>query len=296
MSLVKDCLRNYLFQLYYQELEKLVSGLTIEYAIVKGEVLSKMAYSKEGKRTGTDIDVLVSRSNIREMENCLASNGFKPDIVNRQHQVMMLSSSHQTRTWSKECGIGIMTIDLNFDIFWGEYEGRRISIDDFLYDTIDMVIYGVTVKTLSPIKSFVQLVLHHYKDMNSIYLLATKKSIKYDMFKDVYYLLINNLYEIPLEKLFSYCKEIEIVPYMYYVLYYTGCLYKDKVLNEYINRFEDSQGKFLLDKYGLNNDERKVWKFDFQTRLKEDNLFKLIKEDLTESDFNKISVNSHYFG
>ena len=31
----------------------------------------------------------------------------------------------------------------------------------------------------------IQLILHHYKDMNSIFLLATRKSIKYDMFKDI---------------------------------------------------------------------------------------------------------------
>lgn len=67
-----------------------------------------------------------------------------------------------------------------------------------------MEIYGVKVKTLPPIKAMIQLILHHYKDMNSLFLLATRKSIKYDILKDVYYLLKNNLDTIPLDELYGH--------------------------------------------------------------------------------------------
>ena len=39
-----------------------------------------------------------------------------------------------------------------------------------------MEIYSVKIKTLPPLKMFVQLALRHHKDMNSIYLLAARKS------------------------------------------------------------------------------------------------------------------------
>ena len=104
-----------------------------------------------------------------------------------------MSHSHQLLPYYSYINNQLICIDLNFDIFWGEYEGKRVDIDEFLCDTIEMDIYGVKVKTLPPLKAMIQLILHHYKDMNSIFLLATRKSIRYDMFKDVYYLLKNNI-------------------------------------------------------------------------------------------------------
>lgn len=82
----------------------------------------------------------------------------------------MLTFSHQIVLWIKEVSSwGQVFIDLNFDSLWGEYEGKRIDIDEFLTDAVEMDIYGVKVKTLPPIKAMIQLILHHYKDMNSIF-------------------------------------------------------------------------------------------------------------------------------
>lgn len=40
-----------------------------DYSIIKGEVLSIQAYGVPGKRISSDIDVLISRSDIRVFEN-----------------------------------------------------------------------------------------------------------------------------------------------------------------------------------------------------------------------------------
>lgn len=198
--------------------------------------------------------------------------------------------------WAKEINPwGIIQIDLNFDIFWGEYEGKRVDIEDFLSDTVEIEIYGVKVKTLTPIKTMIQLILHHYKDMNSIYLLATRKSIKYDMFKDVYYLLKNNLDAIPLDKLYAMSVEYEIIPFVFYVFYYTGQVFDDEVLKRYTEAFRVPEGEALLNCYGLCTKERKEWKFDFKTRLESENLYELIKDDLTDKDREKIAVNKRVF-
>lgn len=295
MSLVKECFKKYLFQEYYQELGRMLPCLDVEYAIIKGEVLSKMAYFIEGKRNGTDIDILIPKKAVKRVEACLKDFGFQTRIDNRFAQILLLSSSHQTRTWYKECGVGIMTIDLNFDIFWGEYQGKRVDMSEFLIDSVDMDIYGVKVKSLTPIKAFIQLALHHYKDMNSIYLLATRNSVNYDMFKDIYYLLINNVDSIELDKLLWLSETLEITPYVYYILYYTGLIYNDAILRKYISAFESEEGDMLLDIYGLCEDEKKKWKYDFETRLKTDNMLKLIQSDLNDNDIRKIKTNKSIF-
>ena len=58
----------------------------------------------------------------------------------------------------------------------------------------------------------------------------------YDMFKDVYYLLINNLNDIPLDKLYEMSLEYGILPYVFYILYYTGQLFDNAILKQYAQK------------------------------------------------------------
>lgn len=280
---------------YYSLFKKILdSGCeNLNYSVVKGDALSKLAYGRVNQRFYNDVDVIVSRANLKELNYILFKCGYVQREHSREENILFLSASHQTLPYT--CKHNYLTIDINFDIFWGEYEGKRIDIEEFLSDTIEMEIYGVKVKTLPPLKAMIQLILHHYKDMNSLFLLATRKSIKYDMFKDVYYLLKNNLDAISLDKLYAMSVEYEIIPYVFYVLFYTGQVFDDDVLNQYIEAFRTPEGEALLNCYGLCEKERREWKCDFKTRLDSDNLYDLIKEDLTERDKEKIAINKRIF-
>ena len=141
----------------------------------------------------------------------------------------------------------------------------------------------------------IQLLLHHYKDMNSIFLLATRKSINYDMHKDVYYLIKNNIDSISVDYLYELSKKYDIIPYVFYVLYYTGQIFSDPILQKYIDAFRTPEGETLLAYYGLCSKERKRWKYDFKTRLEKDNMYDLIKDDLNSKDKEKIAFNKRVF-
>lgn len=289
-----------LFQMYSQEcytnIKPIIEQINFKYAVIKGEALSKQAYGNNGKRKMSDIDFLVPRSELSSFEALLEQNGFKITSDSRINKIAMISSSHQSIPWSKDIyPWGKMTIDLNFDIFWGEYEGKRLSIEKFLCDTVEMNIYGITVKTLTPLKAIIQLILHHYKDMNSIFLLTTRNSITHKMFEDVYFLLINNLNTITIDSLYLISLEYGIIPYVFYILYYTGQVYKDKNLSQFIEAFKTPEGENLLNCYGLNSTERKEWKCDFSTRLNSNNILSLIKEDLSFNDIQKIEINKQIF-
>lgn len=267
------------------------------YAVIKGEPLSVYAYKNVGERVSSDIDILISRDNIKKLEEILKYHGFKTRLMSREDKIIMLSGSHQTAPWIKTYGSSFkINLDVNFDIFWGEYTGNRLNMDEFLSDTIAMEIYGCNVKTLPCIKTMVQIILHHYKEMNSIYHLATHNCINYKMFKDVYYLWKNNQQEITPEKLYKICDEYKIIPYVFYILYYTNQIYNDFELDKFVEAFKCSEGVFLLDYYGLNDWERKFWRVDFKKRLITDNLWELIKEDLTENDIKKLERNRRIFG
>lgn len=272
-----------------------LNSLKIPYANIKGEALSLQAYKKHGQRNYNDVDLLISRNNLHFLEQILTENGFNSSIKNRKDKIMMISSSHQTAPWNKNIKNSPTSIDINFDVFWGEYEGKRINIDDFLSDTDTIVIFGVQLKVLPKIKAFIQLILHHYKDMNSIYHLVGHNCIKYEMFKDIYFLWKNNKEEISLKNLYKLSLDYEIVPYVYYILYFTNFIFKDKDLNEYVKCFQTDEGEFLLNSYGLSEKERKSWTVDFNTRLTCDNLYELIKKDLTIEDIKKLEDSLRLF-
>ena len=266
------------------------------YANIKGEALSLQAYSKYGMRSYGDIDILINRGDLSEINNLLIKLGFieKQKKLSRADQVLMRAFSHQISSYIFPTNM--IHVDINIDIFWGEYTGKRIDITNFLSDTIEMNIYGCAVKTLPPLKAMVQLILHHYKEMNSIYHLAGHNSINYNMFKDVYYLWKNNQEAVSLEKLYAISSEYEIILYVFYVLHFTNWIFKDTELQKYVETFRTSEGEAHLDYYGLAEKERKPWKVDFQTRLEADNLYEFIRDDLTEADVEKLERNRRIFG
>ena len=292
MNISKNKLRSYL---EYQQIKDVINDFTeLRYAIVKGEVLSKQCYGKLGERVSCDIDLLVPRESILYVEEILYFHGFKYQY-NRNNRVFRLANSHELGAFIKEES-GIRTIiDLNFDIFWGEYKGNRININDFLIDTINIDIYGITLKTLSLYKTIIHVVLHHYKELNSIYHLSINNSLDVNKFKDIYFIIKNNIDKICVDKLFQLSKEYEVIPYMYYMFYYTNEIYHDELLDIFCNKFNTDYGEFLLNHYGLNDEERKVWKVDFNSRLSSTNIFNLIKDEISEKDMNKILLNKSIF-
>ena len=283
----------------YSQLKQLLSNTRIPYAIIKGEPLSLLCYKEKSVRLSHDIDILVDRQNVMQFEHLLQSHEFKihtKESLSRKIRILCVSQSHQLPPYVKETQNQLISIDLNFDLFWGEYTGKRIDINNFSTDTIEVDVYGCKVKTLSPLKAMIQIILHHYKEMNSLYHLSCDNCINLKMFKDVYYLWKNNREDISLEKLYSLCSFYEIIPYAFYVLYYTNYIFRDVDLQKYVDLLRTIEGEELLDYYGLSTNERKLWRVDFMTRLKTENIYNLIKDDLTEFDLNKIKQNKEIFG
>ena len=266
------------------------------YAIIKGEPLSLFAYGEFGKRHMGDIDLLISRKDLYYLENLLLEDGFQATLQSRKDKIMMLSSAHQISPYIKEIPpYKNVILDINFDIFWGEYEGKRIDIDEFLSDTIELDIFGYKTKTLIPLKAMVQLILHLYKDMNSLYMLATRGVYSVIALKDVYYLLKRNVNVLSVDNLYNISEQYDIISYVYYVLYYVSVIIKDPFLDVYIKAFKTKKGEYLLNCYGLNDSERHEWKVDILTRFKSDNVYELIKDDLTDKDKRKIEINRKVF-
>lgn len=279
------------------QLKELLLKIDFPYALIKGDALSVQMYGCPGKREYGDIDLLIDRKNLKKIKVALQECGYKCDSNNdRSAEIILLSYSHQSFPWYKDNYYwGRLEIDLNHDIFWGEYEGERIDINEFLSNTVSMNIYGVTVNTLTPSKAFIQLALHHYKDMNSIFILATRKTICYHKFYEIWRLLKNNINCISVEDLYIECQKYNAVPYIYFVLYYTNLLFDDDSLISFVDAFKTDEGESLINCYGLSSKERREWKIDFFSRLSS-NGCQISENLLSSEDKQKIDVNINFLG
>ncbi len=285
---------------WYKTLWPVMADLShIPYAIVKSEALSVLAYGGTGFRDSNDIDILVSRSSLMQIDEVFKKHGFKtlltdehgnPRELSRAERVMMLNS-HQVIPYVFELGddVKALDVDVNVDIYWGEYTGPRISMDDFLSDTINIELYGQSFKTLSILKTFVGVCLHHYREMNAPYIFKICNPFTTRMFQDIYCLYKRHM-EKDLEHLLDYAQKYSIQEYIYFMLYYTSLAFTDKSLSDRVKVFETPEGKEHLNKYGLSDGERKDWRTDFFDRLDAQEIYSTIESDLSVLDKMKIDA------
>lgn len=285
-------------QIWYDELlPNFIKDLAdFPYAFIKGDVLSKLAYGDVGYRDNHDVDILVPKGMREDLKKILHANGFIEDVrdengnfreLTRAEKIVLLNS-HQDIDYIKYVGDNFVNIDVNYDLFWGEYTGKQIDIrNDFLSDTHYENIFGQKVKALSKVKSFIQLCLHHYREMNAIYLFKLDNPFRITMFRDVYYLL-KTFSEEETSELCSLIDKYEIKEYIYYVTYLTAQVYQDDKLREFLNRCATEKGKYLLDYYGLTELERKKWHISLEERMASADLYSEVEPYITQKDKDKV--------
>lgn len=244
------------------------------YAVIKGAVLSEQIYGSPFARRSGDLDVLIRRQDLDFAKRILLENGFVQGRVigdeivpfTRKELIFQASQSHQTAPFVKATDNKIcpfINYDLNTSVFWGEY-GQECDMDFVLCETREVVLFDIPFKTLTPEMGFISLCLHHYKDMNSIYLLA-KGSLKLDLFCDIYFYLKN--VALDMDKLWALSRNLNADPYIYYCLWYTNKVFDAEFLHPYLSRFESVEGASLLSTFGLCAEERHQWTVDFWDRL-----------------------------
>lgn len=268
------------------------------YAVIKGAVLSGQIYGSPFARRSGDLDILIRRQDLDFAKQILLENGFVQGRVigdeivpfTRKELIFQASQSHQTAPFVKATGNKIcpfINYDLNTSVFWGEY-GQECDMDFVLGQTREKVLFDIPFKTLSPEMEFISLCLHHYKDMNSLYLLA-KGSLKLDLFCDIYFYLKNVAPDM--DKLGTLSRKLNADPYIYYCLWYTNEVFDAKFLHPYLSQFESAEGTSLLTTFGLCESERHQWTVDFLDRLFSPTFQDAFIASLSEKEREKIALN-----
>lgn len=272
----------------------------IPYSIYKGAVLSDSAYGEPYYRKSFDIDLLLKKENIGEIKHILTGIGFiqgriKDDVIipySRQELVFHSSMTHQTAPFIMQTGSAVcpfVNIDVNFDIMWGESD-RASDMDFILKQTEPVQIYDINVRKLLPVMDFVAVCLHHYKDANSVYQLYSGK-LNLCLYMDIYFYLKNNLDKITPDSLAAVCERLHISKYIYYCIYHANLIFGDKILIPYTNVLRTRENEFILEKFGLNEQEQRTWNWDFIDRLLDKDFHQKFAAMLGNEDIQKIQFN-----
>ena len=260
-----------------------------DYAMIKGEVTSLYAYGQLNKRYYNDIDILIKKENLSQIDKILESNGFQKITKDRNKELFFKIFSHQVVPYQKYFhGIKVL-LDLNYDIFWGEKKSNGIYIHNILQNTIKSNIFGIDVKVLSVEKAFLQLCLHCYKDLNSIYLIYSRRKIKLMDLYEIYYILKRHKSQLSKKVILELAHKYKATPYLYVVFNYIFELTKDSSISGYMMDLESVEGKKLLNVYGLS--KHNEWKISVKERLKCDDLYNIILPDLDNVDLKNIQDN-----
>lgn len=291
-----------LAKIRYNEVGKIIANMSdIPYAIIKGEPLSVLCYGKTGVRESSDVDFLILKRDILRFEQILISCGFstkKTDnfVEARKHRITCLSGSHQIEPYEKKVLNVSVILDVNFDVYWGEYEGERIGVENFLKHTEPISVLGITVNSLEPIYAFLHLILHHYKEMNSIYHLLSHKSIDVKKFMEIS-VLFHKLAEMnKLDEVDEIVNEFKLQPYVFYLLYYADCIYPSILLKEWVEKYRSDGAEKMLDRYGLSHSEYKIWGIPFEERLDFQKVYDNVMNEMTNQDKEKYEREIAIFG
>ena len=270
----------------------------ISYAVIKGAVLSAAAYNNPFCRQSGDIDILINRRDIDKIKEIMLRNGFVQGKItengvepfSRKEILFQTAMSHQTAPFVKKTNNKIcpyINVDLNFDIMWGESE-TKADMEFVLQNTMETAILGVTFNKLSPEMEFISLCLHHYKDLNSIYLLY-ERGLTLSHFCDIYFFIKNC--NIDSEALYNYCLKLNVGKYVYYCLYYTNLIFDDEIIKKYMLLLHSTESDAILNSFGLSDKERQSWDIDFFTRLFDLNIREYLDNTLSKEALNKIQIN-----
>ncbi len=286
--------------LWYRALSSVLFDMdNLNYAVIKGEALSVMAYGEKGYRDSGDVDILVDRKHIKSVRDVFLKHGFNDNLLDNdgnprsltREEKIMFMNSHQVLPFYKNLSQGsddaFLCVDINVDIFWGEYRGKRIDMNSFLSDTVYMDLHDCHIKVLSPIKAFIQLCMHHYKEMHALYYLKLGNPFTEKMFQDVYCLYDRHI-KNKINYLLKFVEEYSLEEVFYYILYYTNLVFPDYILEKHLKLFETDEGVKKLNSYGLNENEIREWNVDFYTRMNHPNIYSVVEPQLQDGDKEKI--------
>lgn len=271
---------------------------SIPYVHIKGGALSSRIYGNPACRSFGDIDLLIPPEYSEKVKKLLRESGFvqgrlidgKISPFSRKEMIYQKSFSHQLAPFIKESGAKMcpyVKIDVNLDIIWGEGD-VFVDMNKFVSNFEYLEVTDYKIRCLQPVWEFISLCMHHYKDANSIYLIANR-GFDLSEYCDIYFYLIN--VSPNANKIAEVSKEYGLSDYVFYCIYCTNVIFNDCRLSVYLDKLDSESARKLLCCYGLTDSERKEWDVSFSERLFDRNFRANFYASLSAKERRKVEIN-----
>mgnify|MGYP000890488608 CR=1 FL=1 len=260
----------------------------IQYAVLKGAYLDKIGYKDIGIRHSDDIDILINREDYEKVIEYFLKDGFefgdmrdgKLNIYKRSTVLYTLMYSHQSAPLIKITEAGSIEIDLNFSIC---QEPNIKLTNNLLFNNTEIIDYhGILYHVLKPEFFLMQLCLHSYYDLNSIFKLIDD-GVVFRLICDPYYFAKSSI-GLDLQKFINIVNDCNVKKYIDYVFYYIHLLFNDSNLNY---KYEKNDYNTI----SLSGQtEIKHWSLPFSERIYIDKSKMNIRSQLNEEDKSQIKM------
>ena len=285
----------------FEACKELFEKIKFPYAVVKGAILSIRSYQNIATRSSGDIDILIRDTDIEKCSLLLQQFGFQQGYIknreiipySRTEIIFYEMYTHQTAPFVKKTEsffCPFINIDINTNVYWGEAL-ENVNISTVLNEREKIALPHLgSVFCLKPEMEFICLCLHHYKDLNSIFLLYLK-GIKIALFCDIFFYLKNN--RLDREKLLFFSKVLHAGKYVYYCLFFCNQIFHSEILQEYLILFSPFKENFLQSSFGLGI-KRHIWQMPFEERLFSKGLRNEITPLLSPKEWDDIQINLRF--
>ncbi len=178
-----------------------------------------------------------------------------------------------------------INVDVNTDLFWGESE-KMADLSRVLAETQTVSVCDVSLQKMTAEYEFVALCLHHYKDMNSLYLLYNR-GLPLGHLCDIY----DYIHAAPLQadKLTKICEEMEVSPYVKACILLAIRIFGTDDSTEAL--LQGLEGPDLSNFFGLKAEEYRIWELPLSHRIF-GNIRHYLDDILSPQEQEKIRLNN----
>lgn len=252
------------------EVSKLFRENNIKHAFLKGSVLNTVIYP-EGTRISNDTDVLISPSQISEVEKLLSSIGFIQGNYNKvtdtiekasiNRKMYLRMNTHEVQSFSRyeeTRFLHINTIDINFKLSAND----DVEITELLLNNvIELNTNGVHLYTLNWDYFFIQLASHLYREARLATKIISGSDMHFYKFYDFYMLLNSDNLTFDFNHIIEIASETGQLQAVYYALYAINQLFEETVEESIMNKFSFDDYKFI-DEYVGRQDGTEIYYWD----------------------------------
>ena len=267
----------------------------IPYAVHKGAVLSQALYKSPFVRQSGDVDLLICRDDTDQVKQLLLAEGFIQGRITdtgivpftRQELLYHAVNTHQLAPFVRKTENPLcpyINVDVNTDLLWGESE-EKTDMSFVLSKTEQTIVCDVPLQKLTAEFEFIALCLHHYKDMNSLYLLYGRGMLLGHLC-DIYdYLHIvapcsSGVAEI--------CDRLGVSSRIKTCIILSGRVFgTDDIVESYLCKLA---GDDLSDRFGLKEQEYRQWEIPLAHRFF-GNVREYLEQILSAEEKEKIRIN-----